>query len=84
VAEEQALVTKNDSHRTANKEDTKPAAKPENQEMQPLPEPNRKKLQKQELETDQMKKLFATFIENTQKQLQEQGEKHAMEIAAMR
>jgi hypothetical protein len=31
-----------------------------------------------------MKKLFATFIENTQKQLQEQGEKHAMEIAAMR
>jgi hypothetical protein len=31
-----------------------------------------------------MKKLFATFTENTQKQLQEQGEKHAMEITAMK
>jgi hypothetical protein len=31
-----------------------------------------------------MKKLFATFTKNTQKQLREQGEKHAMEIAAMK
>jgi hypothetical protein len=31
-----------------------------------------------------MKKLFATFTENTQKQLREQGEKHAMEITAMK
>jgi hypothetical protein len=31
-----------------------------------------------------MKKLFETFTENTQKQLREQGEKHAMEIAAMK
>jgi hypothetical protein len=31
-----------------------------------------------------MKKLFATFAEITQKQLREQGEKHAMEIAAMK
>jgi hypothetical protein len=31
-----------------------------------------------------MKKLFATFTENTQKQLQEQGERHSMEIAAMK
>jgi hypothetical protein len=31
-----------------------------------------------------MKKLFATFTENTQKQLPEQEEKHAMEIAAMK
>jgi hypothetical protein len=31
-----------------------------------------------------MKKLFATLAENTQKQLREQGEKHAMEIAAMK
>jgi hypothetical protein len=31
-----------------------------------------------------MKKLFATLAENTQKQLKEQGEKHAMEIAAMK
>jgi hypothetical protein len=31
-----------------------------------------------------MKKLFATLAENTQKQLREQGEKYAMEIAAMK
>jgi hypothetical protein len=31
-----------------------------------------------------MKKLFATLAENTQKQLKQQGEKHAMEIAAMK
>jgi hypothetical protein len=31
-----------------------------------------------------MKKLFATLAENTQKQLREQGEKHAVEIAAMK
>jgi hypothetical protein len=31
-----------------------------------------------------MKKLFATLAENTQTQLREQGDKHAMEIAAMK
>jgi hypothetical protein len=31
----------NDSHQTPNKEDTKPAAKPENQESPPSPEMNR-------------------------------------------
>jgi hypothetical protein len=31
-----------------------------------------------------MKKLFTTLAKNTQKQLREQGEKHAMEIAAMK
>jgi hypothetical protein len=31
-----------------------------------------------------MKKLFATLAENTPKQLREQGEKHEMEIAAMK
>jgi hypothetical protein len=31
-----------------------------------------------------MKKLFATLAENTQKQLREQGGKHAMEIVAMK
>jgi hypothetical protein len=31
-----------------------------------------------------MKKLFASFTENTQTQLREQEEKHAMEIAAMK
>jgi hypothetical protein len=31
-----------------------------------------------------MKKLFATLAKNTQKQVREQGEKYAMEIAAMK
>jgi hypothetical protein len=31
-----------------------------------------------------MKKLFAMFTANTQKQLSEQAEKHAMEISAMK
>jgi hypothetical protein len=31
-----------------------------------------------------MKKLFSSLAKNTQKQLKEQGEKHAMEIAAMK
>jgi hypothetical protein len=31
-----------------------------------------------------MKKLFASFTENTHKKLREQEEKHAMEIAAMK
>jgi hypothetical protein len=31
-----------------------------------------------------MKNLFANLAKNTQKQLREQGEKHAMEIAAMK
>jgi hypothetical protein len=74
----------NDSHRSPNKEDTKPAANPENQESPPSPEPNRKRLRKQKNKTEQMKKRLATFTENTQKQLREQGEKHAMEIAAMK
>jgi hypothetical protein len=84
TAEEQTLIMMNDSHRTPNKEDTKPAATPENQESPPSPEPNRRIPLKQEHKTDHMKKLFATFIENTQKQLREQEEKQAMEIAAMK
>jgi hypothetical protein len=31
-----------------------------------------------------MKKLFALFTENTEKQLTEQAERHAIEIAAMK
>jgi hypothetical protein len=67
--EERALTTMNDSLRTPNKEDTKPAANPENQESPPSPEPNQKRLRKQDQETEQMKKLFAIFTKNTQKQL---------------
>jgi hypothetical protein len=82
--EELALTEMNESHRTPNKQDAKPEAEPEDQETLPSPEPNRRRLRKQEHETEQMKKLFETFTKNTQKQLREQGEKHAMEIAAMK
>jgi hypothetical protein len=74
----------NDSHRNLNKQDEKPAAEPEDQETLPSPEPNRRRLRKQERETEEMKKLFKTFTENTRKKLREQEEKHAMEIAAMK
>jgi hypothetical protein len=82
--EEQALIKMNDSHRTPNKEDAKPAAQPENEDSSPSPEPDRRRLRKQEHKSEHMKKLFATLAENTQIQLREQGEKHAMEITAMK
>jgi hypothetical protein len=66
--EEQALIKMNDSYRTPNKEDTKPAAQPENEDSSPLPEPDRRRLNKQEHEADNMKKLFTTLAQNTQKQ----------------
>jgi hypothetical protein len=79
---EHALIKMNDSHRTTNKEDAKPAAQPENEDCPLSPEPDRRRLNKQEHESDNSRKLFATLTENTPKQLREQGEKHAMEIAA--
>jgi hypothetical protein len=82
--EEQALIKMNDSHWTPHKEDTQSAAQPENKYSSPPPEPNRGRLSKQEHEADHMKKLFANLDENTQKQLREQGEKNAIEIAAMK
>jgi hypothetical protein len=81
--EELASIRMSDSHQTPNKEDSKPAAQPENEDSSPLPEPNRIRLNKQEHEADNKKKLFTTLAENTKKQLREQREKHAMEIAAM-
>jgi hypothetical protein len=74
----------NDFHRTPNKEDTKPVAQPANEYSSLSPEPDRKRLSKQEHKVDHMKKLFATLAGKTQKQLREQGEKHTMEIAAMK
>jgi hypothetical protein len=45
--EELASIKMSDSHRTPNKEDTKPAAQPENEDSSPSPEPNRIRLNKQ-------------------------------------
>jgi hypothetical protein len=84
TSEELALTRMNDSHRTPNKQYVKPADKPEEQETPPSPETNRRQLRNQEHETETMKKLSASLTKNTQKQLREQEEKYAMEIAAMK
>jgi hypothetical protein len=84
TTDELAPTKMNESHRTPNKQDAKPAARPEYQETLPSPEPNQRRLRKQDHETEAMKKPFASFTENTQKQLCEQEEKYAMEIAAMK
>jgi hypothetical protein len=45
--EEQALIKMNDSHRTLNKEDAKPADQPENEDSPPSPESDQRRLHKQ-------------------------------------
>jgi hypothetical protein len=71
-----------DIHRTLSKEDSKPAARPENEDSSPSPEQHRERLNTRDHESENIKKPFANLAKNTQKQLKEQGEKHAMEIAA--
>jgi hypothetical protein len=86
VLTEEELTSKrmNDVHRTPSKEDSKPAAQPENEDSSTSPEQHRERLKKRDHESENIKKLFANLAKNTQKQLKEQGEKHAMEIAAMK
>jgi hypothetical protein len=71
---ELASIRMSDSHRTPGKEDSKQAAQPENEDSSPSPEPNRRKLNRQEHEADNMKKIFATLAKNTHEQLRKQGE----------
>jgi hypothetical protein len=73
-----------DAHRTPSKEDSKPAAQPDNEDSSPSPEPNQKRLDKREHESENIKKLLASLAKSTKKQLKEQGEKHVMEIVAMK
>jgi hypothetical protein len=82
--EELARKRMTDVHRTPSKEDIKPSAQPENEDSSPSPEQHRERPSKRYHESENMKKLFVNLAENTQKQLKEQGEKHAMEIAAMK
>jgi hypothetical protein len=82
--EELTNIRMSDAHRTPSKEDSKPAAQPDNEDSSPSPEPNRERLDKREPESDNIKNLFASLSKSTHKQLKEQGEKHAMEIAAMK
>jgi hypothetical protein len=73
-----------DTHRTPSKEDSKPAAQPENEDSSPSPKQHRERLSKRDHESENIKKLFANLAENTQKHLKEQGEKHAIGIAAIK
>jgi hypothetical protein len=82
--EELARKRMSDVHQTPSKEDSKPAAQPENEDSSPAPGQNIERLNKQDHESEIIKKLFANLAEKTQKQLKEQGEKHAMEISAMK
>jgi hypothetical protein len=82
--EELARKRMSDVHRTPSKEDSKPAAQPEDEDSPPPPEQHRERLDRRDHESKNIKKLFANLAENTQKQLKEQGDKHPMEIAAMK
>jgi hypothetical protein len=72
-----------DIKQTPNKEDAKPAAE-EQEQASPSPEIKDRRSRKQDDETKKMKKLFAVFTANTQKQLNKQAERHAIEIDAMK
>jgi hypothetical protein len=73
-----------DVQRTPSKEDSKPASQPEDEYSPPSPEKPRERFRKRYHESEQMKQLFADLAKDTHKQFKEQGEKHAMEIAAMK
>jgi hypothetical protein len=56
-----------DVHRTPSKEDSKPAAQPENEYTSLSPEQHRERINKRDHESENIKKLFANLSENTQK-----------------
>jgi hypothetical protein len=66
------------------KEDSNPAAQPEDEDSSPSPEQHRERLIKRYHESEHMQQIFTDLAKNTQKQFKQQGEKHAMEIAAMK
>jgi hypothetical protein len=55
-----------DVHQTPSKEDSKPAAQPENEDSSPPPEQHRERPNKRDHESENIKKLFANLAENTQ------------------
>jgi hypothetical protein len=82
--EELARKRMADVQRTQSKEDSKPAAQPEDEDSSPSPEQHRERLSKRYHKSEHMKQPFTDLAKNTQNQFKEQGEKHAMEIAAMK
>jgi hypothetical protein len=76
VLTEEDLPSKrmSDVHRTPSTEDSKPAAKPKNEDTPPSPEQHPERLNKLDHELENINKLFANLAKNTQKQLKQQGE----------
>jgi hypothetical protein len=73
-----------DVQRTPSKEDSKPAAQPEDEKIPLSAEQSRERLRKRYHELEQMKKLFADLVRDKQKQFKEQGDKYTMEISALK
>jgi hypothetical protein len=73
-----------DVQQTPSKEDNKPEEHPEDEDSPLSPEQPIEKLCKRYHESEQMNKLFADLVRDNQKQFKEQGEKHKMQIAAMK
>jgi hypothetical protein len=84
MEEELTSIRMSDAQQSPSKEDSKPAAQPENEDSSPSPEQHRERLDKRDHGLENIKELFASLPKSTQKQLKEQREKHAMEIAAMK
>jgi hypothetical protein len=82
IDEELARKRMDHVQRTPSKEDSKPAAQPEDEDSSPSPEQHRERLSKRDHESKNMKQLFADLAKDTQNQFKEQGDKHAMEFAA--
>jgi hypothetical protein len=75
VLTEEELTSKrmSDVHRTPSKEDSRPADQPENEDSSPSPEQHQERLNKRDHESENIKKIFANLVENTQKQNKERN-----------
>jgi hypothetical protein len=73
-----------DVQQTPSKDDSKPAAQSEAEEILLSTKQLSNRLRKRSHESEQMKKLSADLARDNQKQFKEQEEKHTMEIAALK
>jgi hypothetical protein len=73
-----------DVQQAPSKECSNPAAQPEYEDSTLSAEQPRERLRKRYHESEQMKKLFSDLVRDNQNQFKEQGEKHTMEVAALK
>jgi hypothetical protein len=72
------------AQKTPSKEDSKPAAQSEAEEIPLSVEQPINRFRKRHHESEAMKQLFAVLARDNQKQFKEQEEKHTMESAALK